>query len=450
MSLSSRVRKEAGRVLLAGLMSSLLIVIAAGTTPILHAKEPAIEELKADLKSSRSATRKKAARALGRTLDRDATPALLAAAGDGNPDVRREVIKSLGLLRDLSAITMLLTALNDSAHSVRQEAIIALVNLYTEQDASFFLTREAKRLYTRLNPFSGPLRSDATMIEPDVKVGSAVVDGIAERLDDSDKLVRFYAANALGVLRAQRAIPQMLAAMKVAGPNLRVAILRSFYKIRDRSVDEQILTYLYNANKKVRDETILTLGLFKSRKALPQLQAFYDQNPNTKLRLKSLEAISLIGDTRSLGLFRRVLGDPDRKYRQFAAEGIARVGDDSVVEEVSRSFLDEKKPSTRLAMSFALFRLGRPEYLDRLVASLKERFLYNQAEAYLIELGKSVSPQLVKYLGNDSPEIRQKLCRVLGLIGDDSTMESLRPLLRDSDAGVVSEASRAIRRIGAR
>ncbi len=387
MSFSSRARKEAGRVLLTGLMSSLLIVTDAGMPVVLHAKEPTIEELKNDLKSPKATTRKKAAKALGRTLSRDATPALLAAAGDRNLGVRTEVIKSLGLLRDMSAITILLTALNDPAHGVRQEAIIALVNLYTEQDAGFFLTRQAKRLYTRLNPFSGPARGDETVIEPDVKVGPAVIDGIAERLADSNQSVRLYAAKALGVLRGQQAIPQMVDAMEVGSPGLRLAMLRSFYKIKDRSVDEHILAYLHDSDKNVRDEAILTLGLFKSRKALPQLQALYDRNPGAKLRLKSLEAISLIGDAGSLELFRRNLGDPDHRYRQFAAEGMARVGDGSMVEEASRTFLAEKKPSVQLALSFALFQLGRREYLDRLVASLSKRFLHNQAEAYLIELG---------------------------------------------------------------
>ena len=209
--------------------------------------------------------------------------------------------------------------------------------------SGFFLTREAKRLYARLNPFSGPVASDDTVIEPDVKVASSVIDGIAGRLRDSNRQVRFYAANALGVLRGQSAIPKMVEGMKGSEPNLQVAILHSFYKIKDRSVAGEIQPYLFNTNKKVRDEAILILGLFKSREALPQLQTLYDQNPGRDVRLNCLEAIAFIGDASSLPLFQRHLGDGGPKYRQFAAEGIARAGDASVAEEVSRAHLAEKK-----------------------------------------------------------------------------------------------------------
>lgn len=449
MSVTLRARKEFCWLLLLVLASGLLLLSPAGTPLVLEARGDSIEELREKLKGKKASARRKAARALGKTLSREATPLLLGAVEDKDPEVRREAIKSLGLIRDMSAITMLLTALEDGVPAVRQEAIIALVNLYTEQDASFFLTREAKRLYARLNPLSGPVPSDDTIIEPDVNVAPAVIDSIAARLRDSNRMVRFYAANGLGVLRGQAAIPKMVQGMKGSEPNLQVAILRSLYKIRDRSVAAEIEPYLFNTNKKVRNEAILTLGLFKSLEALPQLQTLYDQNPGRDVRLKCLEAMAFIGDPSSLPMFRRHLSDGGSKYRQFAAEGIGRAGDASVAEEVSRAFLVEKKSAPRLAMSFGLYNLGRHEYLETMVAALKERMLYQQALAYLLELKTRVSPELVNYLSDDSPEVRRRLCLVLGLIGDSASAAKIRPLLQDNDSEVVSEATRALRRIGA-
>ncbi len=450
MSVSFRARKEASRILLVGLASGLLLLSPAATPLVPEARGDSIEELRDKLKSKKAGDRRKAAGELGETLSREATPLLLGAVGDKDPEVRRAVAKSLGMIRDPGAVTMLLTVLEDGVPEVRREAIIALVNLYTEQDASFFLTRQAKRLYARLNPFSGPVPSDDTVIEPDVKVAPAVIDGIAERLRDSNREVRFYAVNALGVLRGKAAIPKMVEGMNGAEPNLQIAILRSFYKIRDRSVAGEIQPYLLNTNKKVRNEAILTLGLFKSLEALPQLQTLYDQNPGRDVRLNCLEAMALIGDPGSLPVFRRHLSDGGPKYRQFAAEGIGRAGDASVAGDVSRAFLAEKKPAPRLAMSFALYNLGRKEYLDQMVAALKERLIHQQALAYLLELKTRVSPDLVKYLNDSNPVIRRRLCLVLGMIGDSASARSLRPLLKDNDPEVVSEATRALRRIGAR
>lgn len=450
MSVSCRARREVCRILLAGLASGLLLLGPAAAPLVPDASGDSIEELREKLKSKKSGARRKAARELGETLSREAVPPLLGAVGDQDPEVRRAAVKSLGLIRDSGAVTMLLNALEDGVPEVRREAVIALVNLYTEKDASFFLAREAKRLYARLNPFSGPVPSDDTVIEPDVTVAPAVIDGIAERLRDSHREVRFYAANALGVLRGQAAIPRMVEGMNGAEPNLQVAILRSFYKIRDRSVAGEVQPYLLNTNKKVRNEALLTLGLFKSLEALPQIQTLYDQNPGRDVRLNCLEAMALIGDPGSLPVFRRHLSDGGPKYRQFAAEGIGRAGDASVAEDVSRAFLAEKKPAPRLAMSFALYSLDRKEHLDQVVAALKERMIHQQAEAYLLELKDRVAPRLVNYLSDSNPLVRRRLCLVLGRIGDSSTAEKLRPLLKDDDTEVVSEATRALRRIGAR
>ena len=252
---------------------------------------------------------------------------LLSAASDRDVSVREEVVKSLGLLKDQEALTMLLTTIKDPAESVREESIIALVNLYADRDAGWVVTRTAKKVYKTINPFSDQVGDDATVIEAYVQVAPMVIDSIADRLVDSSLAVRLDAAKALGVLRARPAVPKMIDAMKTGDANLRIAVLRSLYKIRDTSMDEQILPYLNDSDKNVRDETIVTLGLFRSKKALPELKRIYDQNPDTKLRLKAFQALALIGDESTLDLFQRNLRDPDKAYRQAAAEGIGRVGE---------------------------------------------------------------------------------------------------------------------------
>jgi len=429
----------------------LLLAVASATRPDSQflAAEPTLEQLKADLRSSKSKVRRKAASELGKTKSREAVQPLLSAASDRDVSVREEVVKSLGLLKDQEALTILLTTIKDPAESVREESIIALVNLYADRDAGWVVTRTAKKVYKTVNPFSDQVGDDATIIEAYVQVAPMVIDSIADRLVDSSPAIRLDAAKALGVLRARAAVARMVDAMKTGDANLRIAVLRSLYKIRDTSADEQILPYLNDSDKNVRDETILTLGLFRSKKALPELKRIYEQNPDTKVRLKAFQALALIGDESTLDLFQRYLRDPDKAYRQAAAEGIGRVGDVSLVEEVSRTFLGEKDLGAQLAQSFALYRLGRKEYLDKLLVGLAERMYYQQPTAYLVELGAAVVPDLTRNLNHENAVVRERLCGVLGLIGDSSTIEQLKPLLQDSNPSVASEAALAIRRLGA-
>lgn len=437
------------------IMRHACFILVLATTSTTHldsqffAAEPTLEQLKADLRSSDAKVRRKAASELGKTKSREAVQPLLSAATDRDVSVREEVVKSLGLLKDQEALTMLLTTIKDPADSVREESIIALVNLYADRDAGSVITRTAKKVYKTINPFRDQVGDDATLIEAYVQVAPMVIDSIADRLVDSSLAVRLDAAKALGILRARPAIPKMLDAMKTGDANLRIAVLRSLYKIRDTSVDEQILPYLNDSDKNVRDETILTLGLFRTKKALPELKRIYDQNPDTKLRLNAFQALALIGDGSTLDLFQRNLRDPDKAYRQAAAEGIGRVGETSLVEEVSRTFLNEKDMGAQLAQSFALYRLGRREFMEKFLMALAERMYHDQATAYLVEMGTPVVPDLVRNLNHENAVVREKLCAVLGLIGDSSTIDQLKPLLRDSNPSVASEAALAIRRLGA-
>jgi HEAT repeat protein len=444
-------RRPAGKVIIPCV--SLILIVSAALVPgsllKVIAAERTIEELQTDLRSADPTVRRKAATELGKTKSRDAVPPLLAAANDKHVEVREEVVKSLGLLKDHDAITILLTTINDPADSVREESIIALVNLYADRDASFAMTRIAKKVYRRINPFSDQVGKDPMVIEAYVKVAPMVIDSIAERLVDSSPAIRVDAAKALGILRAQPAIPKMLEAMKTGDSNLKIAILRSLYKIRDASVDQPLLSYLNDSDKDVREETILTLGLLKSKQALPALKRIYDQNPDTKLRLKAFQALALIGDPSLLELFERNLKDPDKSYRLYAAEGIARAGESSQVEAVSKTFIHEKDLGVQLALSYALYELGRKEFIEKLIEGLSERMYHEQVTTYFIEMGRPLSTELIRYLNHENAVVREKLCYVLGMIGDSSTIEQLKPMLRDSNGAVVSEAALAIRRLGA-
>jgi len=414
------------------------------------ASEPTIAELTAKLKDPNAKVRKKAATQLGETKSLEAVPPLLNAATDPDPGVRENVVKSLGLLKDPSAVTMLLTTLQDPVENVRTQSIIALVSLYLDREAEFIVTKVSKKVYKTVNPFSDQIGKDPTVIEAYIKVPRPVIDGIADHLVDPSTDIRNDAARALGVLRAQPAIPKLLEGMRTGNENLKIAILRSLVKIKDPSVDVALMPYLKDADKDVRVETLVTLGLLRSKKALPEMQGIYDQNPDTKLRLTAFQAISMVGDASSLNLFVQKLKDPDKPYRIAAAEGIARVGDKSATEDVSTAYIKEKEYGCQLAMSYALYQLGRKEYIEKLISGLKETYYHDQAEAYFLEIGSPVVPELVKNLSNTNADVRQRLCMVLGFIGDSTTIESLKPLLQDTNSSVVSEAALAIRRLNAK
>ena len=106
----------------------------------------------------------------------------------------------------------------------------------------------------------------------------------------------------------------------------------------------------------------------------------------------------------------------------------------------------------RLALAFALTTQGKLEYLDEIVSSLRSRVRRGEARPYLIELSRErpVREALYPQLYSRDAEIRQNLCMVLAASGDTVSLSQLDNLLRDRDAAVAQEASRAIRILRAR
>lgn len=434
--------------------------------PLIHldglsGAERTVERLTHDLKSPSEARRKEAAKTLGDQKIQAALPALMEAANDPSDSVRKEVIIALDKIRDPKAIPTLIRLLNDSNPDLGRRSISALVNLYVVRETG--LIAGTKRVIDKLNPLSSA--EDNLIVEPYTEVDPSVISALKERLSDSDTGVREDAARALGILRGRQAIPEMMAALKrEESSQVKVALIESLYKINDPSVGPELIPLIYDPNKRVHDEAILTLGAFKIRQAVPELTQLYESGVSERkkvmkvvpastsedLQWKALQALAMIADKSSEDLFVKALRHPNAKFRQAGAEGLARMGGAEHVTEISRERLREKSGPVKLAESFALYRMGRKEYLDDLVHGLSSVALNDQAAAYLEEFKDKERDDLYPYLRSKSGKVRERLAEVLGRVGDEAAVSQLQPLTKDRNANVASAAVQAIRRIEAR
>ncbi|MDP2735423.1 MAG: hypothetical protein Q8P12_04400, partial [bacterium] len=107
----------------------------------------------------------------------------------------------------------------------------------------------------------------------------------------------------------------------------------------------------------------------------------------------------------------------------------------------------ERDGRVRLALAFALVANGQLDSLEELVSDLTTRTRRGEARPYLVELAReeAVREALRPHLYSTDAAIRKNLCHVYAASGDSTSISYLEVLLRDSNAGVVQEASRAIR-----
>src|SRR5215216_221624 len=137
--------------------------------------------------------------------------------------------------------------------------------------------------------------------------------------------------------------------------------------------------------------------------------------------------------------FAKQLGSTDALVRQRSAEALARLAATDQRKLVEGYQLQENNKEVRLALDWALYRMGRSEMLYRIVDEL-DSGRQEQAVGYLSELE---SPDvLYPFLKrtNNAPRINAGLLKVLARTGDAQTLELIKPF-RESHQAYVAEAA---------
>jgi HEAT repeat protein len=137
--------------------------------------------------------------------------------------------------------------------------------------------------------------------------------------------------------------------------------------------------------------------------------------------------------------FAKGLGSTDPHVRQKSAEALAKLAATDQRKLVEGYQLQEKNKEVRLALDWALYRMGKAEALYRVVDDL-DSGRQQQAVGYLSELE---SPDvLYPFLkrANNAPRINAGLLKALARIGDAQTLELVTPF-RESHQPYVAEAA---------
>jgi HEAT repeat protein len=137
--------------------------------------------------------------------------------------------------------------------------------------------------------------------------------------------------------------------------------------------------------------------------------------------------------------FAKQLNSPDALVRQRSAEALARLAATDQRKLVEGYRFQEKNKDVRLALDWALYRMGQAEALYRIVDEL-DSGRQEQAIGYLSELE---SPDvLYPFLkrSTNAPRISAGLLKALARTGDAQTLDLIKPF-RESHQPYVAEAA---------
>jgi hypothetical protein len=138
----------------------------------------------------------------------------------------------------------------------------------------------------------------------------------------------------------------------------------------------------------------------------------------------------------------RQLGSPDPLMRQRSAEGLARLVAVDQRKVVEGYQLQEKNKDVKLALDWALYRMGRDEALFRIVKEL-DSGRQGQAIGYLSEL--ETPDLLYSYFKktNNPPRVMAGLLKALARIGNAETLEMIKPYRESLQPNVAAAAETA-------
>ncbi|HVF28220.1 MAG TPA: hypothetical protein VM943_08265 [Pyrinomonadaceae bacterium] len=143
----------------------------------------------------------------------------------------------------------------------------------------------------------------------------------------------------------------------------------------------------------------------------------------------------------------RRLGNRDAQVRRSAAEELARRAASDEGKMVAGYRAQEKDARVRLALDWALYRFGNSEKLFAVVSAL-DSSRSEQAIEYLKQLETPESLYKILPRANGNTQIR--LLEVLASVGNEETLEQLKPYVNSSDPGISDAAKFAEREINLR
>ncbi|HWQ56781.1 MAG TPA: HEAT repeat domain-containing protein [Bryobacteraceae bacterium] len=374
-----------------------------------------------------------------------------------NPDIeiRLEAVKQIVEVGGPRTLDPLIQATTDNDPEVQIRATDGLVNFYLPGYVRTGFGSSLRRV-------GGSIKGKFTetndqVIDPFVKVRPDVIAALGKLARGGGNMdVRANAARAIGILRGQPALADLIEALRSKDSGVIYESLIAIQKIRDQSAAPRIAFLLRDFDPKVQIAVIETTGLLQNKEALPGLVDVLQRTREDKVRRAALTAIAMLPDEQNRPHFARYINDRKDDMRAAAAEGYARLKNPSDLPMLEKAWNEEKKTQARLSFAFALAMLGKTEIsefspLQYLVNTLNTTSWRNVAYPFLVELARDpgVRKSLYAPMLSGSKDEKIYLARVMARTGDPEAVPHLEKLSHDGDQDVAAEGLRALRTLKA-
>ena len=326
----------------------------------------------------------------------------------------------------------------DEIEKTRTGAAVALGRIRHKAAAASLSSRIAA-------PYTRTERLAALRAVGELGFERTVAEKIEKELVDDDRLIRLYAGVALIKMGEMTGAAEVRSAILGAEPELSALAVEELEKANYYGVP--MLVELADRDGPHQN------GIRKALTSVSQqlIVQLKDDGPETRMR--SAEALGIVGDPESGDALAELLDDKGNVVRFTAASALARLEDARGIEFLFQSMRSNDailRVNAVTSLTSVQQASGAVEH--RLLEALSAEDALTRAGAAQV-LGRagieSAASQLVAATADEDPQVRWSAVIALGRIRAPGTRAHLESLLDDSDATVSYYAEWALRHIGA-
>jgi HEAT repeat protein len=239
-------------------------------------------------------------------------------------------------------------------------------------------------------------------------------------------------------------------AMRYAAVRLmgRVFARRSGDAEIESTVGDAVVAALNDSDRVVKSAAMDALGAMRYERGVQALTDLFQYYGKGESAGAAFDALARIASAGSVPLFTTQLASKSATVRGTAIEGLARAGDPAKIADIQTAAGDDRRDTIALAVAFANARLANGP-LDRIVEAMTKSKLRDQARDYLVELAPGRSEAFRRHLMDPDARVRLEMVGVLDRGGDAAALPLVEPLTKDKDPQVARAAERATARLRA-
>lgn len=385
-----------------------------------------------------------------------AIPVVAQYLNSSDADTRAEAVRQLTLIGGKETIDPLIKATADPDAEVQIRATDGLVNYYSpgyvKQGLASTINRAGSVIRTKFSDTNTQTIDTFVIVRPDVITAIGKVSSGGMGMDS-----RANGCRALGILLGQTAMDDLIAALRTKDTRVMYEALIAIQKIRDASAGPRVAYLVRDLDDKVQSAAIETVGLLRTKEALPSLRGIIASPRNKNAERSAVSALALMPEATDNKMLEAYLDSKDDKLRASATEGLGRIHSNELKTTIEKVWKEDEKMLPRLAAAFGLVLNGElatsgEAPLRYLINTLNSGNYKDVAVAYLYEAARDqkVAQALYGPLEQGTKAEKIQLSRVLGASGDPDAVAVLEKTSRDSDAEIAQEGLRALRALRAR